>query len=71
MAMPFIASGMMTARALDALSLGHDAARSLVVSALGGSAFLSLADISVRVLFPIKDLKLGVVTALVGVPFFL
>lgn len=126
MALPFIAAGiimlMATARALDALSLGHDAARSLGVnlqrtntlavlgtalsvgaatavsgaigfvglivphllrpyvgnkpsqlllaSALGGAAFLLLADISIRLLFPTKDLKLGVVTALVGAPFF-
>lgn len=127
MALPFILTGMLllfaTARALDALSLGHDAAQSLGVnlqrtntlailgtaisvgaatavsgaigfvglivphllrpcvgnkpsrllaaSALGGAAFLLLADISIRVLLPEKDLKLGVVTALIGAPFFL
>lgn len=44
--------------------------RLLVVSALGGAAFLLLADILVRLVFPAKDLKLGVITALIGAPFF-
>lgn len=126
MALPFMVCGtvllLLTAKALDALSLGHDVARSLgvnlqhtntlavlgtaisvgaatavsgaigfvglivphllrplvgnkpsqllLVSALGGAAFLLMADISVRLLFPTKDLKLGVVTALIGAPFF-
>ena len=112
-----------TARALDALSLGHDVARSLGInirrtyllaifgtaigvgaatavsgaigfvglivphllrplvgarpshllpaSALGGAAFLLASDICIRILFPDKDLKLGVVTAILGAPFFL
>lgn len=43
----------------------------LVASALGGSVLLTLADIIVR-LVPTSgmELKLGVVTALIGVPFF-
>ena len=40
-------------------------------SGLGGGAFLLSADIAVRVFFPANDLKLGVVTALIGAPFFL
>ncbi|MRX51389.1 iron chelate uptake ABC transporter family permease subunit [Paracoccus sp. S-4012] len=40
-------------------------------SALGGAALLLAADIAVRVTFPERDLKLGVVTALIGVPLFL
>ncbi len=51
--------------------VGNKPSRLLAVSALGGAAFLLLADISIRVLLPEKDLKLGVVTALIGAPFFL
>ena len=35
------------------------------------AAMLLAADILVRVVLPTKDLKLGVVTALVGAPLFL
>ena len=45
--------------------------RLLWVSALGGAVMLQLADIAVRVILPTRDLKLGVVTALVGAPLFL
>lgn len=45
--------------------------RLLPASALGGAAVLLAADIAVRVLAPGRDLKLGVLTALVGAPFFL
>lgn len=43
----------------------------LGVSALGGAALLLAADIATRVLTPGPELKLGVVTALIGAPFFL
>lgn len=43
----------------------------LVASALGGAAMLLASDIAVRVVLPGRDLKLGVLTALVGAPFFL
>ncbi|MGI3168287.1 FecCD family ABC transporter permease [Pseudooceanicola sp. C21-150M6] len=43
----------------------------LIASALGGAAMLLAADIAVRVVLPGRDLKLGVLTALVGAPFFL
>ncbi|WP_353474497.1 iron ABC transporter permease [Salipiger sp. H15] len=43
----------------------------LWVSAAGGAAMLLAADIAVRVVAPDRDLKLGVLTALVGAPFFL
>ncbi|ANT61669.1 ABC transporter permease [Salipiger sp. CCB-MM3] len=43
----------------------------LWVSAAGGAAMLLAADIAVRVVAPERDLKLGVLTALVGAPFFL
>ncbi|AJE47803.1 FecCD family ABC transporter permease [Celeribacter indicus] len=43
----------------------------LWASALGGAALVLAADIAVRVVLPTKDLKLGVVMALVGAPLFL
>jgi iron complex transport system permease protein len=43
----------------------------LPASALGGAIMVLLADIAVRVILPGKDLKLGVLTALVGAPLFL
>jgi iron complex transport system permease protein len=45
--------------------------RLLPASALGGAALLLAADLAVRVIAPDRDLKLGVLTALVGAPFFL
>ncbi|MBQ0805125.1 MULTISPECIES: iron ABC transporter permease [unclassified Sulfitobacter] len=43
----------------------------LWASGLGGAAMILAADILVRVVLPESDLKLGVVTALVGAPLFL
>ncbi|WP_375688264.1 FecCD family ABC transporter permease [Pseudooceanicola sp. LIPI14-2-Ac024] len=43
----------------------------LLASALGGAAMLLASDVAVRLILPGRDLKLGVVTALVGAPFFL
>jgi len=43
----------------------------LLPSALGGAVLLMLADIAVRLIPTSNDLKLGVVTAFLGVPFFL
>ncbi|MBX8801164.1 iron ABC transporter permease [Ochrobactrum sp. MR28] len=43
----------------------------LPASALGGAVMLLAADIFVRLILPEKDLKLGVLTALIGAPFFL
>nr|WP_210281685.1 iron ABC transporter permease [Pseudochelatococcus contaminans] len=51
--------------------VGSVPSRLLPASALGGAAILLLADISVRLIAPERDLKLGVLTALVGAPFFL
>ena len=50
--------------------VGARPSRLLVPSALGGAALLLAADIAVRLILPARDLKLGVLTALVGVPFF-
>jgi iron complex transport system permease protein len=126
-AAPCIAAGaallLFDGRALDALSLGEDGARSLGIdlrrtrlrlllgvgigvggavavsgaigfvglivphllrpftdrspsallwpSALGGAALLTLADVAVRLIPTSSELKLGVVTAFLGVPVFL
>jgi iron complex transport system permease protein len=43
----------------------------LPASALGGAAMVLAADIAVRLIAPDRDLKLGVLTAIVGAPFFL
>jgi iron complex transport system permease protein len=51
--------------------VGGIPSRLLPASALGGAALLLAADLAVRVIAPDRDLKLGVLTALVGAPFFL
>lgn len=43
----------------------------LPASALGGAALLLAADIAVRLIVPDRDLKLGVLTAILGAPLFL
>lgn len=51
--------------------VGSVPSRLLPASALGGAALLLAADILVRVIAPERDLKIGVLTAMVGAPFFL
>lgn len=51
--------------------VGYQPSRLLPVSALGGAALLLAADIAVRLLARGPELKLGVLTALIGAPFFL
>lgn len=51
--------------------VGSLPSRLLPVSALGGACLLMTADIATRLVAPGRDLKLGVLTALVGAPFFL
>lgn len=51
--------------------VGAHPSRLLWASALGGAAMVLAADIAVRVVLPTRDLKLGVLTALVGAPLFL
>jgi iron complex transport system permease protein len=51
--------------------VGARPSRLLLASALGGAAMVLAADIGVRLIAPERDLKLGVLTALVGAPFFL
>lgn len=51
--------------------VGAKPSRLLLSSAIGGAAVLLAADVAVRLIAPDRDLKLGVLTALVGAPFFL
>jgi iron complex transport system permease protein len=51
--------------------VAHQPGRLLPVSALGGAALVLAADIALRLIPTETELKLGVVTALVGAPFFL
>jgi iron complex transport system permease protein len=51
--------------------VGARPSRLLPASALGGASMLLAADILVRLIAPGRDLKLGVLTAMIGAPFFL
>src|ERR1700676_3490257 len=51
--------------------IGHDPARLLVPSALSGAALLLSADIAVPIIPSTSDIKVGVLTSIIGVPFFL
>ncbi len=51
--------------------VGGRPSRLLWASSLGGAAMVLAADIAVRLVAPDQDLKLGVLTAIVGAPFFL
>ncbi len=51
--------------------VAHEPGRLLLASALGGACVLLAADIGVRIIPTDSPLKVGVLTALVGAPFFL
>lgn len=51
--------------------VGHRPGRLMIVSGLAGALLLVLADILVREINMARELKLGVVTSLLGGPFFL
>lgn len=51
--------------------VGAQPSRLLWASALGGAVMVLAADLAVRLVLPDRDLKLGVLTALVGAPLFL
>ncbi|MGO4525764.1 FecCD family ABC transporter permease [Microvirga sp. 2MCAF35] len=51
--------------------VGYDPARTLVPAGLAGAALLLAADIAVRLIPSGAEVKIGVLTALLGVPFFL
>ncbi len=51
--------------------VGYEPGRLLTASLLGGAIMVLIADIAVQLISPDQELKLGVITALVGGPFFL
>lgn len=51
--------------------VAYDPARLLLPSALAGACILTAADIAVRLIPSTSDIKVGVLTSLIGVPFFL
>ncbi len=51
--------------------VGYDPARTLLPSGLAGAALLLAADSAVRLIPTQSEVKVGVLTALLGVPFFL
>ena len=51
--------------------VGARPSRLLPASALGGAALVLAADLAVRLVLPDRDLKLGVLMAMVGAPVFL
>ncbi|MBI4229219.1 MAG: iron ABC transporter permease [Planctomycetes bacterium] len=53
------------------LVLGPDHRRLLPASFLGGALFLVLADLACRTMVESEELRLGVVTSLIGGPFFI
>ena len=50
--------------------VGRQPSRLLPASAIAGASLLLLADVAVRVIAPARDIKLGVLTALIGAPVF-
>jgi iron complex transport system permease protein len=62
--------GLMTPHVLR-LFVGADHRRLLPAVLLGGAIFMVLADLIARVALAPEELPLGVVTALIGAPFFL
>jgi len=53
------------------LSLGPDHRILLPVAALGGAAFVVIADLLARILLAPVEIPVGVITAVIGAPFFL
>ena len=51
--------------------VAYEPGRLLVPSFLGGAMLILFADVALRLMSPAGDLKLGVLTALIGAPFFL
>ena len=61
--------GLVVPHALRMLG-GPDYRRLLPLSAIGGAAFLILADLVARTVLSPQELPVGVITALAGAPFF-
>ncbi len=49
---------------------GHQPAKLILPSAIGGAALVSAADVGLRLIAPDGQILLGVVTAMLGAPFF-
>ena len=62
--------GLVVPHLLRGLAGGRPGAL-LLPSALGGAALLTATDIATRLILPERDLKLGVLTAILGAPLFL
>ena len=62
--------GLLVPHALRPL-IGHRPGLLLPASLLGGASLLLLADIGLRLIEPWADLRIGVLTALLGAPFFI
>ncbi len=52
-------------------TFGHQPSRLLAASFLAGAALLLAADVLLRIVSPVVELRIGVLTALIGAPFFL
>jgi len=50
--------------------VGHQPSRVLLPAALSGSLLLLVADVATRLLHVGSEMKLGVLTSLIGTPFF-
>ncbi|MDR7483718.1 MAG: iron chelate uptake ABC transporter family permease subunit [Armatimonadota bacterium] len=53
------------------LLVGPDHRRLIPASALGGASLLAAADVAARTLLPSTELPVGILTAMLGAPFFL
>jgi iron complex transport system permease protein len=62
--------GLMVPHLLRPMTSGEPG-RLLLPSFLGGAALVLVADVVLRIISPLGDLRLGVLTALIGAPFFL
>jgi iron complex transport system permease protein len=62
--------GLIVPHILRILS-GPDHRRLILLSALGGGGFLIVADILARTVLSPQELPVGVITALIGAPFFI
>jgi iron complex transport system permease protein len=62
--------GLMVPHLLRPLTSGEPG-QLLLPSFLGGATLVLAADVLLRILSPLGDLRLGVLTALIGAPFFL
>ena len=68
---PFRRLDPLAERLLDRLMVGHDHRTLAPASALLGGAFLVACDTAARIVLAPAELPVGVVTALLGGPFFI